>query len=102
MGLCIVLTSEAGDNLKLVSDDRNFLQKLLPTHDEDSNPMLGSIDWYGDTVFNSVQMRRFIPEWDELAGRASLPEQNELISAIRKLAVRCESAVHLYLKFIGD
>lgn len=102
MGLCIALTNEAGDNLELVADDKNVLHKLLPPHQDDSNPMLGSIDWYGDTVFNSIQMRRFIPEWDRLTERASIPEENALVSVVRKLAVRCESEVHVYLKFIGD
>src|SRR3977135_1759395 len=40
MGLCIVLTDEDGNNLELVTDDRNLLHELLPPQDDDSNPML--------------------------------------------------------------
>lgn len=102
MGICIALTNEAGENLELVSDDKNVLHRLLPGPDDDSNPMLGSVDWYGDTVFNSVQMKRFTPEWDRLGERASTPEEKALLSAVKALAQRCEGEVHLYLKFIGD
>lgn len=102
MGLCIALTNEAGENLEFVCDDKNFLHKLLPSQDDDSSPALSSIDWYGDTVFNSIQMKRFIPELDLLQERASTDEEKALVSTVKKLAERCEGGVHLYLKFIGD
>ena len=102
MGLCIALTTEAGENLEFVSDDKNLLHKLLPSNDDDSNPMLASIDWYGDTVFNAVQMKRFLPEWSRLKQKALGVEEQQLANAIESLAQRCNDEVHLYLKFIGD
>lgn len=102
MGLCIALTNEGGENLGFVTDDKNFLHKLLPSVDDDSSPMLASIDWYGDTVFNSVQMRRFMQEWDILKQRARSVEEAQLAAAVKSLAERCRDEVHLYLKFIGD
>jgi len=102
MGLCVALINEAGENLEIVTDDKNFLHKLLPPNGDDSNPMLASIDWYGDTVFNAVQMRRFLPEWGRLKQRAVSIEEQQLASAVERLAQRCKDEVHLYLKFIGD
>jgi hypothetical protein len=102
MGLCIALTNEASENLEFVSDDKNFLHKLLPGPEDNSSPMLGAIDWYGDTVFNSIQMKRFIAEWDRLEKRATAPDEKALVQAVRNMAQRCEGEIHLYLKFVGD
>jgi hypothetical protein len=102
MGLCIALTNEAGENIEFVSDDKNILHKLLPPNDDESNPMLASIDWYGDTVFNSVQMRRFLLEWSRLKQQVCGIEQQQLAGVVESLARRCQEEVHLYLKFIGD
>lgn len=64
--------------------------------------MLGTVDWYGDTVFNRLQMRQFISEWDALQQRASTPDEAALIEKVKELALRCKSEPHLYLAFIGD
>jgi hypothetical protein len=63
--------------------------------------MLASIDWYGDTVFNAVQMKRFLEEWDHVMQRDGSPKEHALTAAIKQLAERCRDEVHLYLKFIG-
>ncbi len=102
MGLNIALEDEAGNALETLTDDGNLLHGLLPAHDDDAYPMLGSIDWYGDTVFNALQMARFIAEWDRLLQREAVAGAKELAAGIRQLALRCKEGVHLYLKFIGD
>ena len=102
MGICIALTNEDGENLEAVTDDKNCLHKLLPSHDDDSNPMLASIDWYGDTVFNATQMKRFLSEWGRLKQRAIGSEERQLANRVEDLARRCQEEVHLYLKFVGD
>jgi len=102
MGLCIVLENEAGESLEMLLDGKNLLHKLLPSHDDDAHPLLASIDWYGDTVFNNLQMKRFLAEWENLVQRAGSPEEQELVAGIKSLGHRCRDGVHLYLKFIGD
>jgi len=102
MGLCIELTGEAGTVFEVVTDDGNVLHRLLPPHDDNSSPTLASVDWYGDTVFNAVQMKRFLAEWDHMAQRATSREEQALAATIRAFAERCRDEVHLYLKFIGD
>jgi hypothetical protein len=102
MGLGIALENEAGATLQILTDDKNLLHKLLPSHDDDSYPMLASIDWYGDTVFNAIQMKRFLPEWECVTGRANTSEEKVLVAAVHALALRCQDEVHVYLKFIGD
>ena len=52
MGIGIALQDESGGQLELVTDPKNFLGRLLPDHGDPAHPMLSSIDFYGDTVFN--------------------------------------------------
>lgn len=102
MGLGISLQDELGAELETVVDPKNLLGKLLPEQDDPAHPMLGSIDFYGDTVFNRMQMGRFLTEWTDVATKAGTPEERALVTAVRELALRCQDGVHLYLKFIGD
>jgi len=60
------------------------------------------IDWYGDTVFNHLQMTRFLSQWKLLANHSKTPEEAKIVEDVRALATECESAVHLYIKFVGD
>ncbi len=102
MGLCVQLSDEKGASLALVCDEKNLLNRLLPSYDDESKPILSSIDPYGDTVFNNIQMLRFLVEWDNVAKGAVSVEEQELMDQIRKLGERVRDEVHLYLKFIGD
>ena len=102
MGLGIALQDELGAELDSVVDPKNFLGHLLPEHGDPARPMLASIDFYGDTVFNRMQMDRFLVEWADIAAKALTPEEKALVSAVREFARRCQDEVHLYLKFIGD
>ncbi|HXA51669.1 MAG TPA: hypothetical protein VNV86_15240 [Candidatus Acidoferrum sp.] len=59
-------------------------------------------DPYGDTVFNPLQIPRFLSEWADVVLNARTDEDKTLVSQIETLARRCADEVHLYLKFIGD
>lgn len=64
--------------------------------------MLACIDLYGDTVFNRLQIPRFLSELEQIASNAQTVEDRTLLSQIEALARRCAAEVHTYLKFIGD
>lgn len=102
MGIDIALRTEAGKDLERILDRENFLHNLLPQPYTDSDSMLGWINWYGDTMFNHCQIKRFLEEWDALAERAQTPEEKEFLAAVRALAVRCQKEETSYLWFIGD
>ena len=102
MGFGIELQDEWGGKIEGVYDPKNLLDRLLPEINLDSSPMLSSLDPYGDTTFNSLQMRRFLQEWVGVGAKAQSLEEKELVSKIESLARRCRSEVHVYLKFIGD
>jgi hypothetical protein len=91
MGLDIALVDEVGQTIDSVGDPKNFLHKLLPAADEDSPTLLSKIDWYGDTVFNYLQIKQFLREWGQLESAAASSEERDLLVAVRSLAVRCRN-----------
>jgi len=101
MGFDVNLEDEHGKILATVADPRNLLHRVLERAVEEE-PALAVIDWNGDTTFNRLQMPRFLREWNSLARHARTPEEEAIIEEVRRIAVRCEEGVHLYLKFIGD
>jgi hypothetical protein len=103
MGLEIQLQNECGGRIESIADPKNLLADLLPPHEKsDAYPMLAGIDPYGDTVFNPIQIRRFLSELADVLSCARTQEGRELASEIGRLARRCSDEVHTYLKFIGD
>jgi len=100
MGLTIALESEDGRKYEEIADPANILHRLLPPANDSSWSVLGSIDWYGDTTFNRLQIPRFLSEWSRLKPMGA--EDHNLLDRIAALARRVESEPHLYLKFYGD
>jgi hypothetical protein len=95
MGLEIVLQTESGARIDSVADPQNLLSKLLPQIGNENHPLLGGIDPYGDTVFNRIQMGRFLPEWEAVSSNAVTTDERELVSKVGDLALRCRDEVHL-------
>ena len=103
MGLGIALVDFRGQILDRADDPKNFLHRALPPADDESESLLSKIDWYGDTYFNHIQMKRFLAEWQKLEHLAQTPEELTLVAAVRDLAVRCQKDEGLVvLRFIGD
>ena len=102
MGINVALVEEHGDELEYMGDPKGLLGNLLPPGDDLDHPVLMSIDFYGDTVFNRIQMTRFLSEWAYAESRAVTEQDRELVAAVRRMATRCLNEVHLYLKFMGD
>ena|SRR5271154_1052698 len=101
MGFDINLQDERGVVRGTISDPQNLLHRLLERSFADE-PQLVEIDWFGDTVFNCLQMPRFLSHWKILANHSKTPEEAKIVEDVRALATECEGAVHLYLKFVGD
>ena len=102
MPLSVALETERGEQLASVEDRANALHRLLPSGDDSSYHHLRFIDWYGDTVFNQLQMEPFLDEWARLKEVAETTEETALVEQVAALALRCEDEPHLYLKFYGD
>lgn len=102
MGLTIVLEDERGTRLGWVDDPTNILYRLLPTAEDPAFRWTTTIDRYGDTVFNSLQVPHFLEEWRRLATKAAGPADVALLQSVERMASRVRHEVHLYLKFYGD
>jgi len=102
MGFCIALQSESGKQLGVISDEKNLLTRLLSDPDWKERPMLASIDKYGDTTFNSVQIEHFLLEWESLFAKAITPAEISLLESIKNMAEKSLLKVHQYLVFIGE
>ena len=101
MGFAINLETERGEILVTVLDPTNLLHRLLE-RSSGLEPILEEIDWYGNTVFNRLQIPRFLSNWETLASQARHPNELEMVNDVKALAIRCGESVHLYLKFVGD
>jgi hypothetical protein len=103
VGLEIQLQDEFGGRIDGIIDPRNLFPDLLPPDEQSSTyPMLAGIDLYGDTIFNRLQIPRFLTELADISANARTKEDRELVSEIERLARRCADNIHTYLKFIGD
>jgi hypothetical protein len=104
MGLAVAVEDEAGELIEMVEDPTNVLHRVLPGPDDSSFSVLGVIDWYGDTVFNRLQVPAFLIEWSRVTERCTHLSADEiaLLGNIERLARLALSLPHLYLKFYGD
>lgn len=102
MGLTVVLENEAGEALEQVEDPTNILHRVVPGPEDKRFRWIGTIDWYGDTVFNHLQAQQFLAEWRQIAAQAPGRSESALMGAIERMAERLAVERHLYLKFYGD
>lgn len=103
MAVDVVLETENGVMLDMVAYPiGTAVKRLYPDFKDADFPLLGYIDLYGDTVFNTLQMEPFLEEWRRLTERACTVAENEFVRQVKELALRCQNETHLYLKFLGD
>lgn len=98
----IILEDEHGKPIKKVEGLTYLLGQFLPAHDDETSQCLRFIDPYGDTVFNRLQIKQFLAEWEKVASKAKTDEEKQLVDQVKYLAERCHREPHLYLKFYGD
>ena len=77
-----------GGRIDGVDDPCGLLNKLLPEPGGDEYLFLGSIDLYGDTTFNHLQMRRFLKEWAYVLLKAASADEQAIALAVEALACR--------------
>lgn len=79
-----------------------LLQRLLPSPKDESFACLRFVDPYGDTTFNRAQSEALVAELERIRAKATAQREHELLDGIKRLAQRCQSEPHLYVKFYGD
>jgi hypothetical protein len=100
VGVDVELIDERGNTIERVGDPDGALSDALPERDN-GYEWLSSIDPWANTVFNSVQMPRLLPELERRAAEVDAVAAS-LLWEVRRLAVIVREEAHLYLKFVGD
>lgn len=99
MRINVELRDENGLVLERITENGE-VRDILPEFSDPQFPLLGFVDPYGDTVFNSGQMRAVIPELQMLRPRH--PGAESLFDRIDAFAQQCSEGVGLFLVFVGD
>ena len=102
MPLSVIRQTLSGKRFEEIHPLNGELNRLLPTFDDLSYPLLRLIDPYGDTLFSSNQMHGFLPEWDRLIASISENEDRKFLQSIRAVGETCKKNPHTCLRFRGD
>ncbi len=103
MPMSAQLVSERGEVIEEVFDEESRLTPLIELVPEyESTHCIQYINPYGDTIFNIMQLSRFLEEWKMVEAQAVTEEEKQLASAVQRLAVLAEEENHMYIKFVGD
>jgi hypothetical protein len=103
MGMNAQLMSERGEVIEEVFDEQSRLHPLIESVPEfDSTHCIQYMDPFGDTIFNSMQLARFLDEWKLVAAQAVSTEDKELVASVERLGLLAEEEAHMYLRFVGE
>ena len=86
----------------MLLDPEDALNQLVPRRDDDSFPLVNTIDPYGDADLLSSQMSEFVGELDRLESARLTKPQREYLEQLRVLASRCAAVPRYRLRFIDD
>ena len=96
MSLVVKLEDDLGERGEWI-----VLYGVIPAHAEREFPLLRSIDPFGKTVFNHLQMETFLEEWEKVRDRARDESQKEAWGKVKEMAETCQGDRDLYLRFVG-
>jgi hypothetical protein len=100
MGLVIALEDEDGNPIRSIEDPRNEFRSLLPSPNCQDFSQIKFVNWYGDTVFNRLQLPTVIAELEQCKGTSE--DGNRILAAIIDLCREAAAKHHLYVRFSGD
>ncbi len=97
MSLVVKLEDDLGERSEWV-----MLHGVIPAFEELEFPFLRCVDPFGKTVFNHLQMKTFLEEWERVRERAKDEPQQEAWKKVKEMAQTCKSDRDLYLRFVGN
>lgn len=97
----IALEDELGRTVEHFIDRHGVLGRLR-RKDGGDFICLRYIDPWGDTVFNTLQMKPFLAELERLMAHTKSEWELSVLQSILQLARKCDTEIGLYLKFYGD
>jgi PAS domain-containing protein len=103
MSVSAQLVSERGEIIEEVFDEEGRLRALIESVPEfESTHCIQYMNPYGDTIFNQLQLVRFLEEWKMVEAQADTEEEKEIVASVQRLALLAEEENHMYIKFVGD
>lgn len=103
MPISAQLVSERGEIIEEVYDEEGRLRPLIEAVPEfESTHCIQYMNPYGDTIFNNLQLVRFLEEWKMVEAQADTEEEKDLVASVQRLALLAEEENHMYIKFVGD
>jgi len=103
MPISAQLVSERGEVIEEVFDEQSRLTPLIESVPEyEATHCIQYMNRYGDTIFNSLQLVRFLDEWKMVEANAVTEDEKDLVAAVQRLALLAEEENHMYIKFVGD
>ena len=100
MPLTIRLESENGSIVGEVTDFVNTITRLSESLGQGVLEIAHTIDPYGDTSMNALQIPLFLRDIERL--RQVCAQEEHILQLVEDLARKSQSDHHVYLKFYGD
>ena len=97
MSLVVKLEDDLGERSEWV-----MLHGVVPPDGDESFALLDGIDPFGKTVFNHLQMKNFLKEWERVKDRVRDESQREAWDKVKSMAEQCRDDRDLYLRFVGN
>jgi hypothetical protein len=97
MSLVVKLEDDLGERSEWV-----MLHGVVPAASQEDFLLLSGIDPFGKTVFNHLQMKAFLQEWDRAKGRVHDDSQLQAWQKVKQMAETCRDDRDLYLRFVGN
>jgi hypothetical protein len=97
MSLVVKLEDDLGERSEWV-----MLHGVVPAARHEHFVLLSGIDPFGKTVFNHLQMKAFLQEWDRAKERVHDDSQLEAWEKVKQMAEICRDDRDLYLRFVGN
>jgi hypothetical protein len=101
--MVVSVRDEKGARLAESGRPTGSTNPLAKAADATAFPMLGSIDPYGNTIFNRIQMMRLAEEVRRLIRAAEFtPDERSFLEEILEFCAMGTAKYHRYLWFVGD
>lgn len=102
MGINVILQDEKGLDISAVVLDPGVIAFCLPGLADTTYACARFIDPYGDIIFNPMQAKVLLDQWDRLQPAFEERNAGRTWDDVRRLIVRCSEETHVYLHFVGD
>ena len=96
----VYLVAANNGRLRKIVDEGNVLERFGSFFLEGG--LLSAIDAYNDMRVESVDMDRFLTEWNGIIREATLPEDGMFLRTVAEMAEECRSMPGAALLFEGD